>query len=626
MKNIKIILLILFLSLSVYSNSLVNPFIWDDISLIVDNPYIKSPDSFLKVFSSNLFSFAYYKGNYYRPLYSLTYIVDYALWKLNAIGYHISNILFHSVCAILLYLFILYLTKKSALSLTASLLFLVHPIHTEAVTYIAGRADSLVTIFFLLALLLYLKYKESFQPKIYFILSLFCFILALLSKEIAIMLPFIIIFFDYYFPGDKKTGRIKQRVLYYLPYFLILGVYTFLRITILNFSSRPVVSIGAGFLLRLVTSIKAVIIYIGLLLFPFNLHMERSLLTTSSLWRLDVIVSVVLLAAILIFTIRLRKSYKLVSFGSTWFLINLIPVAGVFMPKQNIIMAEHWLYLPCIGFFIIMGFVFDKLIKINRKITVAVLVSLLFFYSYLTLKQNKTWKNPIQFYKRIIFFSLDSAKAHFNLALAYEKEGKYNEAIAEYNRVLEIDPNYFLVYNNIGNIYTSKNLYDEAIIEYRRCLEIEPNYFLAYNNLGNIYGLRQEYNKAIESYEKSIELNPSYSESHSNLGLLYLENNIYQKAEKEFREALRLNPGSAEGYNNLGNFYGKRGLYDEAIIHYKQAIKLKANFDKAHFNLGVIYFKKNLIDQAENEWEKALKINPEHEAAAKNLKVFRSLK
>jgi tetratricopeptide (TPR) repeat protein len=607
--RLRVISLIILISLAIYANSFFNPFLWDDISLIVQNPLIKNISGISKIFSTDLFHFSYEKGNYYRPLQTLSYMFDYSIWRLRPLGYHLTNVILHALAAYLIYLLLKLISKNKMASLLAAIFFLIHPVHTEAVTYISGRADSLVTIFILSSLLCYIKRKT--------ILSISFFIAGLLSKENAVTLPFLIILYDAYF-SDFGTGKKRN----YLPYFTLLVLYAFLRTSVLNFSNRPVLNIQGDFFLKLATSLKSVLIYLGLILFPVNLHMGRTLPVLNSVFNAGVITTVIVLSLLIIAVVRLRKRQRLVSFGVAWFLLTLIPVLGVFMPSKNIVMAEHWLYLPSIGFFMALGVIFGKFIELNRKTAFISASALLIPLIFLTIRQNATWKDPVNFYKRIIHYSPESTKAHFNLAAVYENNQDYDKAIQEYKRTKEIDPGYFWIHNNLGNIYTAKGLYGSAAEEYKQSIKSEPDHFLTYNNMGNLYALRQDYEQAIAQYKKSIELNPYYSESHNNLGLVYLAQDNLKESETEFHEALKLDPDNAQAHNNLGNLYVKKGLLDEAIIQYKRAIKLKPEFDKPHFNLGVIYFEKNLKEQARAEWERVLEISPKHEGALKNIKAL----
>lgn len=614
MKRLSFIFLIFLITIIVYANSLVNPFIWDDLMLIGENYQIKHHSNFFKIFTSSLAPSPYSNSTltiYYRPIQTLTYIFDYHIFRLNPWGYHLSNVLLHVVCVLLIYSFISLLTKDKIISIITSLLFAVHPIHTEAVTYISGRADILAAIFFLLTLIIYIRYLSSAKIRgLYIFFSAFTYILSILCKEVVLVLPFIIILYNFRFLPNKRLN--KPLVIY----LIITVVYIAVSYFLFGFHKTHLLSYKSSLGFRIATALKALFIYLGLLIFPHGLRMERISPIINSIWDVSVFLSLLGFLTLVILIIRYRNS-KLFFFATFWFLLNSFSISGIPV-RLNAVMAEHWLYIPSIGYFLIIGLFFrtlqkDKVLTRNALIFIISVIAL--FYSLVTIRQNRVWSDEEQFYKRIIHYSPESSRAHFNLAVVYQKKNKHDEAIKEYKRVQEIDPSYFFVYNNLGNLYASKGMYDMAEKEYIQSIKNNPDYFLTYNNLGHLYALRQEYSKAIDEYKKSIRLNPFYSESHNNLGLAYLESDNYRDAEREFKEALKLNPENAEAYNNFGNLYAKINLYDEAIKYYQAAIKLKPYFDKAHFNLGVIYFHKNLIEQAEKEWQKVLEINPKHAGA-----------
>ncbi|MFH1772558.1 MAG: hypothetical protein ABH872_07045 [Candidatus Omnitrophota bacterium] len=205
--HILLFFLLVALGFIAYGNSLNGEFIWDDDILIEDNILIRDishiPDIFTKI---NISASTGKTFHFYRPLQILTYMFDYHIWKFNPLGYHLTNISLHILTALSLYLFVLILLKDKAVSLTASILFLIHPVHTEAVAYIAGRADPLSALFLSLCLGMYLKYFETNKLS-FFVISLFSYALALISRENTIVIPFLILV--YHFCFRKKINWLR---------------------------------------------------------------------------------------------------------------------------------------------------------------------------------------------------------------------------------------------------------------------------------------------------------------------------------------------------------------------------------------------------------------------------------
>ncbi len=516
------IVLISLLGFSIYANSLNNEFVWDDEYLIEKNFYLKHRIHPSQIFAENLFAGAQKKSNAYRPLQLITCIFNYHFFKLNPRGYHITNILLHILVALSLYCLINLLFGNKLLSLFTSLCFITHPIHTEAVTYISGRADPLATLFLLTAFILYIRYL-SFRKIYLYILFLLCYIFSLLSKEIALILPLLLLLYHYTF-----GKRIKLR-----DYLFLLGItfgYILLRLTVLNFPltySLPPTTLFQ----RLPGFFVAVTNYLRLLILPLNLHMEYGLvLFKSNNPKAIVGIIILILLFISISHARREREKKLIFFSVAWFLLSIIPVSNLY--PLNAYMAEHWLYLPSIAFFLLLSHILILLYRRSRPVTIAIFIILIGFYSSLTIRQNHYWASPLFFYERTLKFNPRSARVYYNLASVYHDKGMDNEAIASAKKAIEINPNYFEARNNLGGAYYAKKMYKEAIIQYKKAIELNPHYPQTYDNLGKVYYVQRLYDKAIIEFKKAIEVDPDYVEAYNNLAGAYYCNKQYAAAVK----------------------------------------------------------------------------------------------
>ncbi len=378
--------LIVILGIIVYANSFSNPFIWDDENLIVTNPYIKNIRLIKNLFTKDL-AFGTQFSNFYRPLQSLSFELDYYLWGLNPFGFHLTNLLLHIACALLVYfLFALIFPHLLSIPLITALLFLVHPIQTEAVTYISGRADPLVSLFILLSIFFYVKHSvvaqftcarkgigqkagfgsingattSNLSKRVYLSASVLSFILALLSKETALILLLLILLYDVSFSKDRLRFRDKFKFRYSL-FLLVALIYILLRMTVLNFLNRPLFLSNTGLYFRMLTSAKTFSLYLGLLISPLHLHMERSVPFVSSILDKGVLPSLILLIFLGILIVRSYRFSKVCFFAGVWFFLNLVPVSNIVPLNAN--MAEHWLYLPSIGFFLLIAFGLERLAR-----------------------------------------------------------------------------------------------------------------------------------------------------------------------------------------------------------------------------------------------------------------------
>jgi len=487
---------IIILGFAVYGNSLTGQFIYDDMILVKENQIITQPAYLPDIFSQDIGSGYGYRYNFYRPMQVLTYMIDYALWRLNPVGYHFTNILLHLLAATAVYWLINLLFSNPLLSFLASVFFAVHPVNTEVVSYISGRADPLSLLFMLLGIVFFLKGLIS-PKKIYYALMLLFYMLALLSKEQSLIMPVLLLLC-----GFILTGKIRLRGLAGISGLTV--VYIWLRMTVLKFAptgSLPVTTLWQ----RMPGFFVAVREYLRLLFLPFDLHMEYGY-KLFHFYEPKAIFGALVLLALLSYAFIKLKSNRLIFLSLAWFLLALLPVSNLF--PLNAYMAEHWLYVPSMGFFIILAN--GLLVLYNQKgfkpVSVALIIGVLFFYSILTVKQNNYWQEPVTFYKRSIKFAPLNLRLYGNLGRIYREAGSYEEAAATYKKALEINPKYAKAYNGLGLVYSRQNKIKEAIELYKKAVEINPQYSDAYYNLANAYLAIGERGKASAAYKKAIEV------------------------------------------------------------------------------------------------------------------------
>lgn len=548
--HIMSIFAIILLGLLCYSNAVNNDFVWDDKSLVLDNIYIKNFNHAKDIFTTNLYHGTEgEQSNFYRPLQNILLLFNYQFWKTNPFGYHLVNILLHIANAILVYVLVLNLFKKHTVSLLASLFFVSHPLHTQAVTYIAGAADVLATFFILASFYFFIKFANSPKIKPNYIISLILFILALLSKEFAIIYPFILLCYVHVFVDiDKKKEIFKKTYLF----FIVILVYFVLR-CFLGLNKIGIYTEDIGFYSRTLTFFIVFVKYIKLFILPFPLHPDRMLVYINSIHDSYVLIS---LTAFLFFIYLILKTYskqKEIFFGLSWFLIALIPISNIFVPI-NAQMADHWLYFPSIGLFISVSLILNSSLRIFHRQKRYVMYFLIFvvitFYSLLTIRQNRVWKDDKTLYTHILKYSPKSARIHYNLGELYRQDGEFNKAITKYNIALDIKPDYISAYNNLGNLYDEMREHDKAIEEFKKSLNVKPNY-IAYNSLGIAYYNKGLWDLAIDQYSKAIELNQDSPTPYVNMGNAYYQKGDIDNAESAWRIALKLDPSNEVVSTNL---------------------------------------------------------------------------
>ncbi|OGX35709.1 MAG: hypothetical protein A3C36_03140 [Omnitrophica WOR_2 bacterium RIFCSPHIGHO2_02_FULL_52_10] len=565
----------------VYANALQGDFLWDDETLVEFNPYIKDWAQLGKIFTSRLGSIANEAGAFYRPVQTFTYLLDYSFWRLNVVGYHLSNTVWHILTAVGVFALLQRFFGRGILSLLTALLFVVHPIHTEAVAYISGRADSLATCFMLFSFVLYLR--SAARPGIGVLGGMtVCFMMALLSKEISFILPVLILFYHYSFrkPIFKKA------------FFILIG--TLVLFALWRFFVIGTSAIAEGETPTLAERLPGIFValtnYYRILLLPFGLHMEYGGLLFPY-GEPKAFAGLFLSALIAVYVWVRRKRDPFLLFAAGWFFIALLPSSNLFIPI-NAYMAEHWLYIPSIGFFMLLARFLANLYESKKLRGVAILtgIGMLGFYAALTVLQNRHWNNDISFYKKMLLHAPASSRLYNNLAKAYHDAGRDKELIDLLKSALALDPNNILAYNNLGNAYKEAGNYAEAKRCYLKAIEMDPTHAGPYYNLSTIYAdVDNNVAGAIELLNKALELSPYFSKTYNKLGQIYLQQGEHDKAIELLKTAVKLNPDDPEIYHNFGYVYMQSGFPDKGEEMYLKAIEIAPNYAPVYHDLAVIY-------------------------------------
>lgn len=551
------------ITLALYFFSFFNQFVWDDEQFIYRNEYVRD-FAVEKIFTTNTVAGAGELSNYYRPLTTLSFAIDYQFWQLNPFGYHIVNTLLHLGSGILIYYLLLKLKFNKQLSFVTALIFLVHPLQTEAVTYVNSRGDSLYTFFLTLSLLLHTYifenkkriftiYNAHFEVKKVYIACavVITYLASILSKEIALAglgLQALIIFRYLFLEIENKKYFFKNwihffvdncwSVISFMCNVIVVAVYLKLRSSALNFdntfnfySDHSVYS--ENVVVRLLTFLKIIFIYIKLIFIPYPLHMERNVSLVEHIinpWFFAFIALVSLLSWMSYWQWKKKQSLDIL-FGWAWLAVMLVPVSGVI--AINGLMYEHWLYLPLVGFCIVFYGIIDLLKPelLKNKPTKYFFIAFACVFGLLTLLQNYYWSSPITLYTHLLKYT-DSARIHNNLAMAYSDEGRRQEALGEYQKAIDYGMNYPQIYHNMGNTYRDMGDIANAKLSYQKALEVSPSFHFTYGNLAKIYIEEKDFDQAVAV----MQLAEKYYPTVPDYDLLELQ--ILQEAgnKKSFEE------------------------------------------------------------------------------------------
>lgn len=467
------IFLIIFFGVMVYANSLSGKFVWDDRSLVRDNTYIrdfKNAGRFFLGSVSSENSFKEYRN--YRPFQMLAYNLGYSIWKLDVRGYHLTSIIFHILTGVSVYWLVNIIFGDVLLALLTAVLFTIHPVNTEAVSYISGLSDPLSAFFLISAFILYVKAVNIKETKVFSVcLLVISYLSALLSREASIIFPLFLVLYHFSF-----KIRIKKSLFY-----LILAVS--ILFILFRHLIMPVRHFSLPFSQRVFGFFSAFVTYLKIIVVPINLHMEYPV-RVFNIHDIKVILGALSIVSLASLAAAKIKSNKIISFSILWFLICLIPYSNIYSMDDHYL-REHWLYLPAIGLYLLIAYIVTSFYKRKKTYLTAMLsiIALVSYFSYFTIRQNEYWKEPIGFFKRTIIYAPFNYKLYINLGNAYCDEGNLEEAFNSYEQSLKVYPGSPDAYNNMGNIYLHKGEYQKAISLYEKALNIDPRNIMASYNL-----------------------------------------------------------------------------------------------------------------------------------------------
>jgi tetratricopeptide (TPR) repeat protein len=285
------------------------------------------------------------------------------------------------------------------------------------------------------------------------------------------------------------------------------------------------------------------------------------------------ILGVILLCGIIILISKTRSERNIVFFSASWFMLCLLPSANLY--PINAYMAEHWLYLPSIGLFLVVSKALASLYQKNRlkSLGIAITITLVASFSFLTFKQNSYWKKTIPFYERTLRYAPQSFKVYYNLGNEYRLTGDYENSITAYNKAIKLNPQDADVYYNLGVAYSDIGENKKAIEQYKAAIGTKPFFDKAYYNSGNAYYQLGDIPQALDCYKKTIEINPLHVNAYNNLGVAYNSLGDKIKAETTFKKAMEVDPRDGTAYCNLAIFYFGQAEFDKAVQYYESAEK-----------------------------------------------------
>ncbi len=518
----------------IYGASLSNEFVdWDDGLLIVENPIVHelSPATVKEAFTS-------YDPELYIPLTLVSYQLNHALVGLEPFLYHFENLLLHILNAALLAWFVLLLTGRRWIAAVATLLFAVHPLHTETVAWASSRKDVLSACFFLFTLNAYLVFRQTGKWK-WYRYSVGSLLLGLLSKVSAITAPLIIILLDW-----REGRRIDCKyILEKIPFFLLSFIFGIVALGGKGGSDDLLFA-------KVLVGCKAIIFYLSKLLFPVGLSVLYPFTETISISNPSLLVPTILVFAITLFAWRSRNRTKEILFGWLFFLITVLPSFSNFAKGQDLqndiyFASDRYAYIPSIGIIFLAALLLHHLIERRVKPVQGVIAAIIVLFAFQAHAQSLTWKNTESLFTNVMEFYPNSHVAHNNLGSLRFREGKEEEAFQYYQDSLAIRPN-GMAYYNLGQLYTERGQTGEALKAYHNALQFRPTDVKTLVNLGAMEIEVGDYASAIDHLSLARELDDSFVSIHYNLGVAYGKQGKGEEALSAFKRLLEITPGDME--------------------------------------------------------------------------------
>tara|TARA_B100000315_G_scaffold246044_1_gene272863 strand:+ start:1713 stop:3224 length:1512 start_codon:yes stop_codon:yes gene_type:complete len=484
--------IIIFLGFFSYTNIYQNNYVWDDLHFIKDNRFIQGFHK--EIFTMPIGAGAGPVNRFYRPMQQVAYATVYSLFGPNLGGYHFLSVFFHVGSAVLLFILIKKLFNKELLAFLTSLLWVIHPIHTESVTYMSGLSAPMMVFFGLASFLSYIYFREKKKAQ-FLIISVALFILALLSKEIIVTLPLLLIAYELTVKRSK-LHKLKNSA----PYFIIIFFYFILR-SILNINSFVHENFYIGVIPRILTFLNSLLTYYKLLIIPKNLHLDYEVPFLNSL-TIPVLLSIIIIGLLAYLGYFYNKKGKSeLSFGILWFFIAFIPMSGVI--RVNNLFFEHWLYLPSIGFFLVLSYLILKVFEYHKILLPSFIIAVVIILVTITLQQNVIWKDAESLYTHTLKFEKGTARVHNNLGNILIARNKLTEAEHHLLTSINLSKQYRMQsYYNLGRLYFKQGKFNQSLIHLHKSVDINPNFFYGYEWLAKVYNATGNY----EEYEKFKKL------------------------------------------------------------------------------------------------------------------------
>jgi protein O-mannosyl-transferase len=572
-----------------YGNTLNHGFVWDDINILVDNPLLEKLSNIPKLFVSE--DIADDPTGYYRPVTYLSFALEHAVWGINPVGYNITNLLLHIAVALLFFRTVAALFKNENLALAAALLFSLHPIAGETVNFHAGGRNTLLCAAFALgSLLYYMKEKRA--------LSVICFTLAIFSKEFALLLPAVFLFYDWRIKGQKPNWLV------YLPYVVASVCYLALRSYTVKTASNLLSTLNISDSYRLIP--QTVVGYLQNMLLPVNLKVMYE--TNTMVSPISFICYSLVLCLIFAAAYAFRKRNE-VTLAILLFLLFLLPVTNIF-PLGSAMMADRYAYFASFGFSLGLAYL---ILRAQLKYALPILAFLGLAYLSVDIQRNGIWKDEFSFFTKMAKDSPNKSIGFQNLGYAYYKKHDYPNAerylVEAYNkndvRILSSK-----LVGTASLLWEMKSL-EKALVALDKNIVLDPKNPLPYilasricEEMGNNERAASYHAKAVGIYPGIYEMMQKRTVSVTLQGEALVARHRPAQAEQRFKEALSIDPVYVPALIDMGGIVAEKGDFAKAETYFARAATLDPKNPVPHYNLSIVYESLGRMDLSKAEMAK----------------------
>jgi tetratricopeptide (TPR) repeat protein len=538
--------------------SLRGEFVWDDAPLIVDNNMIKDPAQMGSILTSSFWETGDLHDrfrSFFRPVVSLSYALDYAIWELNPHGFHLTNLLLHLICCWLVFRIAAREGVSAWAALAGAALFAVHPVHVESVAWISGRTDLLCALFMLAAFLAQKRWR---------LVALLLFALALFSKEMAATLPLLIF-------GERLLRERKLRPAWAAawPFLIVLGLYLVARSLVLAGGGAELFSLGP--IAYAATALFVVGRYLTLLIMPVGLDAHYPYLPLDSLLAPLALLSALMLLVMVAAAWLLARRSPRGLYWLGWIFVSLLPVLA-FGRFGDVLLADRFLYLPSVGLALLVA-LWLPAIPLRRAVAVVVIV-LVVALTALSARRCLVWHDGYTLFSDMARTSSHSGLVRYNLGLALYDRNEYGPAIDEFRAAVALSPSYSLAHNNLAAALEREGEYAGALASYREALRLAPALVEAGANGGNLLVRMGRVDEGLQLLNEIVALHP-----RSAVALYALADGLDRTGRPDaalplLERANRADPDHAETYYLLGKIHAEQGRPEEAAAAMHRFLEL----------------------------------------------------